>query len=377
MDLLGVMKGTMENIDKKKVLVINTGGTASMKRGEDGRLDTVPGYLSERIAGLEELAEPGMPEVSIKEYVPLIDSSHMEPATWLKLAKDIEANYYEYDGFVVVMGTDTMAYAASAVSFLLENLGKTVIFTGSQIPLSQPYTDCRRNVLVSIILAGNGHFPEVCLFFSDRLLRACRATKVNSFGLDAFVSPNCNPLMTLATGMRNSEHGLPQPRSRFRVHDELATGVVAVKLIPGYDDLALLSIVNTAEESNLKAIVLEVYGSGGAPYQKPGLRKLVEMANEHGILVVAKSQCLIGSVLPDMYAANVSNGVASAGDMTAEALVTKLAYLFAKLKNYDRETACKKVKELLLTSLRGEVSPPETYTQQLLAREPISTLAKL
>eukprot|EP01064_Diplonema_japonicum_P009970 TRINITY_DN17359_c3_g1_i1.p1 TRINITY_DN17359_c3_g1~~TRINITY_DN17359_c3_g1_i1.p1 ORF type:complete len:383 (+),score=72.26 TRINITY_DN17359_c3_g1_i1:29-1150(+) len=359
----------------RKVLVINTGGTASMRQNEEGKLDTVPGYLSERIAGLEELTEPGMPLVSIKEYTPLIDSSHMEPDTWIMVAKDIEDNYYEYDGFVVVMGTDTMSYAASAMAFLLENLNKTVIFTGSQVPLCQPYTDCRRNILVSIILAGNGHFPEVCLFFSDRLLRACRSTKLNSFNLDAFESPNCLPLATLATGMRNAEHGLHQPRQRFRVQKELATGVVVVKLIPGFDDKSIRFMV-AADDSNLRAIVLEVYGSGGAPYQKEGLRELVATACEKGILVVAKSQCMTGSVLPDLYAANVSNNVASAGDMTTEALVAKLAYLFAKLA-CDRYTACQKVRDLLLVPLRGEVSPVEMYNQKLLSREPVSSLAKL
>ena len=222
---LGNMSKYFHSGQKRKVLVINTGGTASMKHGPDG-LDTVPGYLSERVQNLEELSEPGMPDVTVTEYAPLIDSSHMEPKTWIALAADIEEHYYEYDGFVIVMGTDTMAYASSALSFMLEDLNKCVIFTGSQIPLCQPYTDCRRNVLVSIILAANGDFCEVCLFFSDTLLRANRAVKVNSFGLDAYASPNCEPLATLATGMRiNDTLKLPPSRNRFRAHKHLATGI--------------------------------------------------------------------------------------------------------------------------------------------------------
>eukprot|EP00659_Diplonema_papillatum_P015688 gene15688-23948_t len=367
----------MEESMRRKVLVINTGGTASMKHREDGMLDTVPGYLSERIACLEELGEPGMPEVAIKEYTPLIDSSHMEPDTWIKIASDIEENYEENDGFVVVMGTDTLSYAASACSFLLENLGKPVIFTGSQIPLCQPYTDCRRNILGSIILAGSGDYPEVCLFFGDKLMRACRTSKANSYNLDAFASPNLAPLATLATGIKiNTAICLPQPKRRLRVQKELATGVTVIKLIPGYEDSGMHCFIKDVER--LQAVVLEVYGSGGAPYHKPGLRMFVQTANERGVLVVAKSQCLTGSVLPSLYAANGSgSGVASAGDMTTEALVTKLAYLFARVKGHSRHDVCRKVRDLLLVSLRGEVSPPEVYTQQILEREPGLVMSKL
>ena len=372
-----------QNEEKRKVLVINTGGTASMKRNADGLLDTLPGYLSERIRGLEELREPGMPEVTVKEYVPLIDSSHMEPKTWIQLAEDIEENYYEYDGFVIVMGTDTMAYASSALSFLLENLNKCVIFTGSQIPLCQPYTDCRRNILVSIILAANGDFCEVCLFFSDRLLRANRAVKVNSFGLDAFESPNCEPLATLACGMRiNHTLALPQPKSRFRVHKHLATGIVCVKLLPGFDDIGLSNLVhskNSDEVPAIQAVVLEVYGSGGAPYHKKALVRLAEEANKSGILIVAKSQCLTGSVLPGLYAANAGATFASAGDMSTEALVTKLSYLFSKIRCPSREELCQKVRDMLLVDLRGEVSPESHYSLAILSREPLSSrgLSKL
>ena len=363
--------------EQRRVLVLNTGGTASMKYGEDGTLDTVPGYLSERIRGLEELSEPGMPEVEVHEYEPLIDSSHMEPSVWVRLASDVEKHYYDYDGFVIVMGTDTMAYAASALCFLLENLGKTVIVTGSQIPLCMPYTDCRRNVLVSIILAANGDFPEVCLFFSDKLFRGCRATKINSFGLEAFNSPNYPPLATLATGAApNNGLTLPQPRARFRAQKLLATGIIVIKLIPGFDDTGMHAMIENPTNS-LLAVILEVYGSGGAPYQKTGMQQFVSRATQNGILVIAKSQCMTGSVLPQLYAANSTNAVASAGDMTTEAVVAKLAYLFAKLQSnppLSKHHLSQKVSSLLSTSLRGEISPAESYSKRILAAPKVSKL---
>eukprot|EP01060_Flectonema_neradi_P033658 TRINITY_DN5714_c0_g2_i1.p1 TRINITY_DN5714_c0_g2~~TRINITY_DN5714_c0_g2_i1.p1 ORF type:complete len:423 (+),score=45.96 TRINITY_DN5714_c0_g2_i1:236-1504(+) len=366
-DIEGI--STSQSGDQRRVLVLNTGGTASMKYGEDGSLDTVPGYLTERIRGLEELSEPGMPLVEVHEYEPLIDSSHMEPSVWVRLAADIEKHYFDYDGFVIVMGTDTMAFAASALSFLLENLGKTVIFTGSQIPLCMPYTDCRRNVLVSIILAANGDYPEVCLFFSDKLFRGCRATKINSFGLEAFGSPNYPPLTTLATGAAPSRGlSLPQPRSRFRAQKVMATGIIVIKLIPGFDDAGMHALIESA--NNLLAVIIEVYGSGGAPYQKPGMQQFVSRAMQHGVLVIAKSQCMTGSVLPQLYAANSTTAVASAGDMTSEALVAKLAYLFAKLQSnppLSKHHLSQKVSSLLSTSLRGEISPAESYSKRILA----------
>eukprot|EP01062_Namystynia_karyoxenos_P067640 TRINITY_DN61655_c0_g1_i1.p1 TRINITY_DN61655_c0_g1~~TRINITY_DN61655_c0_g1_i1.p1 ORF type:complete len:436 (+),score=137.40 TRINITY_DN61655_c0_g1_i1:79-1386(+) len=369
---------------QRRVLLINTGGTASMRIAADGSLQCVPGYLTQRIADLEELTEPGMPRVEIKEYTPMIDSSHMEPSHWSQIAADIERGYYDYDGFVVVMGTDTMAYAASALSFMMENLGKTIVFTGSMIPFCQPYSDCRRNLLVSIIMASNSEYPEVCLFFNDRLFRAVRATKVNAYGLDAFDSPNFPPLATLATGMaENAGLALAQPRSRFRVHRDLCTRIVVLRLVPGFSDGSLLSLLAGEHAQLPLAVVLSVYGNGGCA-MKDGLLALTRQAGASGVLIVAATQCVRGAVLPSLYGSSnyiEDLGIASAGDMTVEALVAKLGYIFSKLgvrSDQGPSTAvAQRVRGLLPVSLRGEVSPTEVYSQKLLRQDHTPVAPKL
>ena len=159
------------------MLLLYTGGTMGMVAAQDGSLSPQAGYLTDRINELPEMSRPEMPLYDIKEYDPLIDSSMMGPNDWVKIATDIEENYLVYDGFVIIMGTDTMAYASSALSFMLENLGKTVVFTGSQIPFCEVYNDARRNLIVSVIFAVTSEFPEVCICFNDKLLRANRSIK--------------------------------------------------------------------------------------------------------------------------------------------------------------------------------------------------------
>ena len=159
-----------------------------------GALAPVQGAITSYMQEMKELNNETMPEVVVHEYAPFYDSSDLGPSEWAVLASDIQENYYHYDGFVVLMGTDTMAYTATALTFMLENLGKPVIFTGSQIPLSQPYNDARRNLIMSLIFASRYTIPEFCIFFHDRLLRACRSTKVNTHKLKAFDSPNLEPL---------------------------------------------------------------------------------------------------------------------------------------------------------------------------------------
>lgn len=160
----------------------------------NGALSPVEGAVTTYMKEMNELSNENMPEVIVHEYSPFFDSSDLGPSEWAVLASDIIENYYQFDGFVVLMGTDTMAYAATALSFMLENLGKPVVFTGSQIPLSEPYNDGRRNLIMSLIFASRDTIPEVSIFFHDRLLRACRATKVNTHQLLAFDSPNLDPL---------------------------------------------------------------------------------------------------------------------------------------------------------------------------------------
>lgn len=336
----------------KKILVLYTGGTMGMKPDARGSLAPCKGYLTERIMELPEIGKDGMPQFIIKEYDVLIDSSCMGPEHWITIASDVETNYDKYDGFVVIMGTDTMAYAASALSFMLENLGKPVVFTGSMIPFANVYNDARRNLIVSMIVAATSEIPEVCVCFNDKILRGNRTLKMNSTGLDAFDSPNYSPLATLGTTIRQrKELVLRHPNGAFYTNKNLNAKVIVIKLVPGFDDEAIQVLVR--HSVSLKAIVLEMYGTGNGPSTKTPLLNAIREARAKGIVVVALSQCVRGGVLLETYTMGLefSNaGVISGGDMTTEACTTKLAYLWGMLET-DQE-----VIDYMGTNIRGELS---------------------
>ncbi|KAF4673842.1 hypothetical protein FOL46_006395 [Perkinsus olseni] len=246
-----------------KVLVIYTGGTVGMQPGPDGALRPVKGFLNKKISGLEELKKTGMPSLTVIEFDELIDSSDVTPNCWKKMAKAIEDNYYDYDGFVVIHGTDTMAYSASALSFMLANLGKPVVFTGSILPFGEPHSDARRNLIISILLAGLCSIPEVCIFLNERLLRGCRSVKVDSGSIAAFDSPNYPPLATLGVDIHFNEHLLlPPPKGRFHTHTQMESAILVVRLVPGFADLETLA------DSAVRGVVLLLYGTGNAPARK-------------------------------------------------------------------------------------------------------------
>jgi L-asparaginase len=219
---------------RKKVLVLCTGGTLTMQNDvtKGNSLAPVQGALTSYLAGMSELtSDPEMPEIISHEYSPLIDSSDMGPGDWAMLARDINTNYYYFDGFVIVMGTDTMAYAASALSFMLQNLGKPVIFTGSQIPLREPYNDARKNLIMATIFASSDTISEVAIFFHDRLVRGCRATKVNTSKLRAFDSPNLLPLAEIGINIMENEHLFrPPPRGSFKINTDMDTRLITLRL---------------------------------------------------------------------------------------------------------------------------------------------------
>lgn len=247
-------------------------------------------------------------------------------------AKDIKANYLHFDGFVVLMGTDTMAYTATALSFMLENLGKPVIFTGSQIPLCEPYNDARRNLIMALIFASRDTISEVSIFFHDRLLRACRSTKVNTHRLLAFDSPNLDPLAKIGITIDENEYlALPPARGALRVHSRMDTRLLTIRLVPGFDDAVIRHLIeanSSHEKKKLKALVLQLYGTGNIPSVKESFIELLADAAAKDILVVASTQCFTGSVMMGHYATGQAlekAGVVSANDMTLEGMLLFIA----------------------------------------------------
>eukprot|EP00934_Nitzschia_sp_Nitz4_P004704 Nitzschia sp. Nitz4//scaffold113_size70149//19329//20846//NITZ4_005945-RA/size70149-processed-gene-0.65-mRNA-1//-1//CDS//3329533326//4694//frame0 len=347
---------------RKRILILCTGGTLTMAPdpNQGGALVPVQGALTEYMKNMTELHQHGMPEYVLHEYVPGQDSSDLGPADWATIAKDIRDNYLHFDGFVVLSGTDTMAYCATALSFMLENLGKPVVFTGSQIPLCEPYNDARRNVVMAMIFASRVNINEVSIFFHDRLLRANRATKVDTHGLAAFNSPNMDPLATIGINIDENQHlVLPAPKGPLKVHTAMDTRLLTIRLVPGFDDqmLRLMLEGNLEGGHNLKTLVLQLYGTGNFPRVKDSFVQLLSDAVDRGVLVVATTQCLRGSVMLGTYAtgrALQEAGVVSASDMTVEAVACKTAYLFGR-----QDLTVTQIGKLMSVPLRGEVTSPE------------------
>jgi L-asparaginase len=314
--------------------------TGALKPFNFGRLTTV----------LPELKKLNC-KIDLHTLQPPIDSSNVKTETWIKLATEIENNYDNYNGFIILHGTDTMAYTASALSFMLAHLNKPVILTGSQLPVGAIRTDARRNLITSIeIVSGDVLIPEVCIFFNSQLFRGNRAEKYTSSKFDAFQSPNF-PLLA-ETGVEikfNREFIREAPDEKLLVHKNFDTSVNFIRLFPGITK----STVDCALSSpGIKAVILETYGSGNAPTDNWFINSL-KKAIDKGIIILNVSQCSGGVV--DMGKYETSRhlkkiGVISAGDMTTEASITKLMFLLGQ------DFSKKETEKLLQTSLRGELS---------------------
>ena len=337
---------------RKRVYIAHTGGTIGMTQTRDG-YRPARGNLQKQMKAMPELRHASMPAYTIHDYAPLLDSSNMTPVEWVKIANDIADNYRDYDGFVVLHGTDTMAYTASALPFMLEGLGKPVIITGSQIPLCEIRNDARENLITSLMLAANYAIPEVCLYFGGKLLRGCRSTKVSADGFAAFDSPNFPPLGTVGIDIEVNYDLVRRDRKRraLQVH-ELKTPVVsALRLFPGISS----DLVRNILRPPLKGLVLEAYGVGNGPDSDRGFIEALEEATHRGVVIVDCTQCLEGTVDIHEYAAGSAlarAGVVSGYDMTAEAALAKLFYLFSQGLSPER------VKRQIQRDLRGEVTIP-------------------
>jgi L-asparaginase len=300
---------------------------------------------------MPDLRHPSMPAYTIHEYDPLLDSSNMTPVEWLKIARDVEANYERYDGFVVLHGTDTMAYTASAVPFLLDGLRKPVIITGSQIPLCEIRSDARENLITSLMLAASYDIPEVCLYFGGKLLRGCRSTKVSAVGFAAFDSPNFPPLGTAGIAIDVSRDLLRKPRGskRIRVPELRRPVVSALRLFPGISPELIRNVLRPP----LQGLVLEAFGVGNGPDQDAGFIAALTDATARGVVIVDCTQCLEGTVNLHEYAAGSAiarAGVISGYDMTPEAALAKLYYLLGRGFSPER------VKQQMQIDLRGEMT---------------------
>ncbi len=333
---------------KKSILILNTGGTISMQQTATGH-KPVLGLLPKLLADMVALKHPAMPTVDIHEYQPLIDSSNLTPAIWNQLATDIQKNYQQYDGFLILHGTDTMAYTASALSFMLENLDKPVILTGSQIPLTDVRTDARQNLIDALYIASHYELNEVCLYFHDFLLRGNRCKKMSSTRYTAFESPNFPPLAVLEKDIHwQTEQLLQKTAQAFNPVMMQDITIGNVKLFPGisFEHLAQLF------EQPLHAVIIGTYGLGNAPSDDAFLASL-KKANERGIVLINCTQCPHGYTDMQTYAAGHSLadlGMISAADMTMEAVIAKLYYLFSCGWSVTQ------VKEKMQENLRGELT---------------------
>lgn len=332
---------------RKKVCLIHTGGTIGMARTEYGYAPK-KNFLQQILSGMNELSSHEIPAFDLIEYDPLLDSSNISVNEWVKIAYDIKARYKEYDGFVILHGTDTMAYTASALSFMLEGLGKPVILTGSQIPLCEIRNDGRDNLITSLIVAGNYIVPEVCLYFGNALYRGNRATKISSDELIAFDSPNYPPLAEAGVKINLHKGLIRRAGTELKLSSFKSHQIAVLKIFPGIQ----FEIFENIMTSNLKGIVFEAFGAGNIPENKGSLNRILKKAKENGTVIVVCTQCLRGSAMIGQY--ETSRSFAEAGavngyDMTVEAAVAKLYYLLSL--NDDLDT----VKRLMGTNIRGEM----------------------
>ncbi len=335
---------------KKRVLIIYTGGTIGMKRTDNGYAPS--SFLGEAISAIPDMKSESAPEWQLYEMSPLLDSSDVTVKEWNKIAKIIYDNYREYDGFVVLHGTDTMAYTASALSFILEGLDKPVVLTGSQIPLCEIRSDGGDNLVTSLLIAADGVAREVCLYFSGKLLRGNRAVKMSADDLVAFDSPNYPHLADVGITVKYNYSAIGARAGgelQLRSLSEVPIGVL--KVFPGIQFGLFESIMT----EKLSGIVLETFGAGNIPSDSGSLIPIISRAFESGSVVTVCSQCPSGTVTLGAYetsSALKAAGAVGGSDMTTEAAVAKLYYLFSLGISKDE------IKEKMEQNLRGELSAP-------------------
>ncbi len=350
------MKPSISTGTKSAILLIYTGGTIGMK--EDPSVQAHRPYNFSQI--LEEVPELGKFAYRIDSYTfdPIIDSSDVEPSMWLSLVRLIEERYDDYDGFVILHGTDTMGYSASALSFMIEGLTKPVIFTGSQLPIGTPRTDGKENLISAVEIAaakdseGHAVVPEVCICFDNLLIRGNRSTKVNSDNFRAFQSPNFPPLAEAGISIRYNCSLIRKPASweaKPIFHKRLDTRVSILKMHPGITPQIVRTILCGKDT---RAVIIETYGAGNAP-SKDWFLSIVKEASDMGKILLNVTQCMAGSVNMNIYATGKclrDAGVTNGYDSTTESALGKLFHLMGCHDGNEE------VKIGLESDLRGEIS---------------------
>lgn len=334
----------------KRILILHTGGTISMVESKQGYVpsENFPARLHEQLQH-QNIGGTELPTYNLLETEHLIDSSNSTPNDWVAIADLLSEHWHKFDGFVVLHGTDTMAYTASALSFILGKIDKPVIITGSQIPLVKVRNDALSNLVISLTLAANYDIPEVCIYFSGKLVRGNRSTKLKSMQLDAFHSPNFPDLAVVGIDVDLQQDLLYKAsKPSFKNYQFDAQAVAIVPMYPGIASSVIDAVLSN---KRIKALIIQTYGVGNPPDANKALMKRLAKANKDGVVVVNLSQCLMGGVFQGSYATGESLnkiGIVGGADLTLEAAFTKLHYLLAC--GYNSE----EIKQLVPTSLRGE-----------------------
>lgn len=340
---------------KPNILLIYTGGTIGMMK--DYKTSALKAFdFSQILEKIPELQQLNCVITSVSFKIP-IDSSNMNTQSYIDIVEIIENNYNDFDGFVVLTGSDTMSYTSSAISFMIENLQKPIIFTGSQLPIGDLRTDAKENLITSIEIAcarkdSKPVISEVCLYFEYKLYRANRTTKINAEQFEAFTSMNYPPLAESGVHLNFSKHYIYKPSKenlQFVVRKKMITDVIILKLFPGITEKVVKNILNIED---LKGVVLETYGSGNAPNES-WFVDLIKEAVSKNIRIINVTQCSGGNVIQGHYETSVALkqiGVVSGKDITTESAIAKLMYLLSKNLSLEDFTS------FFETSLRGEIT---------------------
>lgn len=364
--------------NERRVLVLYTGGTIGMVKNRDGVLIPQKNAFENLIRGYPQLHDnmywrhklreadfdtsflvlPEAKEIDLRicykiiEYDTLLDSSNMTEVEWIQIAEDIMKYYEQYDGFVVLHGTDTLSYTASALSFMFENIGKAIVFTGSQIPIFEPRSDGTDNFVSSLLIAGGLNIPEVTVFFGSKLFRGNRTSKISVNNLYAFDSPNCVPLVEVGIDLEVNKKAIFKPTviEKCHLHAKMSKNVGLLRIFPSLSP----SVIKAFCQPPIEGVVLESYGAGNIPSNRDDVFHEIEAAVKRGVIFVNITQCTRGSIVTPLYETGrliAKCGVIPGYDMTPEAALTKLSYVLSKSElTYQQKI------EMMVTNIRGELT---------------------